>query len=251
MPITDKSRKILWGKSGNRCAICRHALVVDPTVQDSESVVGDECHIISGAQGGPRHAASYPSNQIDDLSNLMLLCRVHHKMVDDQAETYTADVLICIKANHEKWVELKLKDQPEIAPVRIKRISSEIPAKLPVIFSGKELLNLADGCHGAYNDYSDDLDDEETDLVGGFIQDVSDWADLVNGLEPIERIRAAKAIDEGIKELKANGFMVFAARERQRMEGGVYSPSSFYVLHLSVKRGNDPSVVTEEKQDQD
>lgn len=247
MSITDKNRKILWGKSGNKCAICRHALVVDPTVQDSESVVGEECHIISGAQGGPRYNPSYPSTQIDDLSNLMLLCRVHHKMVDDQAETYTANVLRGIKMNHEKWVEQKLKDQPEIAPVKIKRISGEIPTKIPVILSGKELLNLAAGCHGAYNDYSDDLDEAETDLVGGFIQSVSDWADLVDGLEPIERIRAAKAIDKGMKELQANGFMIFAAREKQRVEGGIYTPSDFFVLHLSVKRGNDPNVVTDER----
>jgi len=245
--IKDKNRKILWGKSGNRCAICRYALVVDPTAQDSESVVGDECHIISGAQFGPRHDPSYPSTNIDDLSNFMLLCRVHHKMIDDQAETYTANVLRGIKVNHENWVEQKLKDQPEISPVKIKRIKCEIPTKLPVIPSGKELLDLASGCHGAYNDYSDDLDEAETDLVGGFIQDVSDWADLVDGLEPIERIRAAKAIGEGMNELKANGFMVFAAREKQKMQGGVYASSNFFVLHLSVKRVNDPNVVTDEK----
>jgi len=95
---------------------------------------------------------------------------------------------------------------------------------------------------------SDDLDDKETDLVGGFIQNVSDWADLAEGLEPIERIRAAKSLDEKIKTLKERGFMVFAAIENQRMEGGISDPSIFRVLHLSVKRGSDPGVVAMENE---
>lgn len=245
MAVSDKNRKILWAKSGNRCAICRHGLIVDETEKDSESVVGDECHIVSGAKDGPRHDSDYPAADIDSFSNLMLLCRVHHKMVDDQVETYTADVLRVIKSNHEKWVETKLQDQ---SPIRIKRISNEIPKQLPAIQSGKELLNLAIGCHGACHDYSEGLDDEETELVGSFIQNVSDWGDIGDGMEPIERIRAAKAIDDEIAELKSKEFMVFAARERQRIEGGVNPPSSFYVLHLSVCRVDDPNVVRKESE---
>lgn len=243
MPISDKNRKILWGKSGNRCAMCRRALVLDPTDLDSESVVGEECHIVSAAQNGPRYDPSFPASEVDELTNLMLLCRIHHKLIDDQAETYTANLLRGTKANHEKWVEEKLKDQPQIPPVRIKRIQSEIPTKLPAITSGKELLNLVIGCEAAYQDYSDDLNDEETDLVGGFIQNVSDWTDLVVGFEPMERIRAAKSLDEEIKALYGRGFVVFAAVENQRMEGGMKGSSTFRVLHLSVMRKSDPGIV--------
>ncbi|MGB3133051.1 MAG: hypothetical protein WBB04_00560 [Candidatus Macondimonas sp.] len=104
------------------------------------------------------------------------------------------------------------------------------------------MLNLAIGCHGSYTDYSDDLDDEETELVGGFIQNLTDWADISVGLEPIERIRAAKTLDEEIKALNGRGFMVFAATENQRIESGISSPSTFRVLHLSVNRTSDPGV---------
>jgi len=45
MAITDKTRKILWGRAGNRCAMCRRVLVVDRTPSDDDAVVGDECHI--------------------------------------------------------------------------------------------------------------------------------------------------------------------------------------------------------------
>ncbi len=243
MPISDKTRKILWGMSGNRCAICRIKLVIDPTEEDGESVVGDECHIVSGATLGPRYSAEFPKENIDQAENLILLCKVHHKMADDQSETYTVGVLKDIKANHHKWVEEKLGREEEINPVRIKRVQSEIPTKIPRIQSGKDLLNMASTCQGSYTDYSEDLSEEEAELVGAFFQNVQDWADLYGGIEPVERIRAARSVDEQIKELESLDLCVFAVTENQRLEGGNSAPSAFTVLHLSVFRSTDPHVV--------
>lgn len=93
MALSDKSRKILWARSGARCAMCKAPIVVDRTEADREAIVGDECHIISGAEGGPRADSNFPRESIDSLENLMLLCRVHHKLVDDQASTFTTTIL--------------------------------------------------------------------------------------------------------------------------------------------------------------
>ncbi|MDE1312705.1 hypothetical protein MCX36_20400 [Vibrio aestuarianus] len=73
MAISDKTRKILWGKSGTKCAICKQSLVFERTTQDSESVVGEECHIVSGAKKGPRSDPEFPRDKIDDVSNLILV----------------------------------------------------------------------------------------------------------------------------------------------------------------------------------
>lgn len=223
--------------------MCKHILVIDKTKQDSESVVGDECHIVSGAKSGPRYDPTYSEREIDSLTNLMILCKIHHKVVDDQEETYTANELRKIKDDHEKWVEEKLQEHPQFYPLRIRRIKNEIPKQLPLVRSGQTLLNLAIGCHGAYHDYSENLDEEEIELVGGFLQNLSDWSDIGAGLEPIELIRASKSIDDQIKNLNSRGFLVFAFKERQRLEGGVDPPSAFYVLHVSVRRENDPGVI--------
>jgi hypothetical protein len=77
---------------------------MDATPEDDESVVGDECHIISGKPSGPRYKPEFPIDQVDHYANLILLCRVHHKMIDDQSETFTADIIHKLKANHERWV---------------------------------------------------------------------------------------------------------------------------------------------------
>ncbi len=41
-------------------------------------------------------------------SNLILLCRNHHKVVDDQVNTFTVDKLKDLKSQHEKWVRQSL-----------------------------------------------------------------------------------------------------------------------------------------------
>jgi hypothetical protein len=243
MAITDKTRKILWGRSGNRCAICRQRLVVDETSLDTESVVGDECHINSGAPNGPRYSVAVDPQGIDNLTNLLLLCRVHHKMVDDQFETYTAELLRTIKVNHEHWVEEKFLEKSENAPVKIRRIPHEIPSKLTPINSGAELFSLASVCHGSYQDHSDDLDDDEVEVVGGFLQSLRDWIDIASDLEPIDKVRAKKSLSDELNDLKSKGFLVFAAKEKQRLEGGIGQPSDFYILHLVVSRVNNPDII--------
>jgi hypothetical protein len=242
MPITDKSRKILWARSGNRCAICRVPLVVEHTAQDPESVVGDECHIVSASRSGPRHDPEFPSDQFDALGNLILLCATHHKMVDDQQETYTAEVICSIKRNHEGWVENKLCDDTTPPPVRIRRIRQNIPSHLPRVSAGNALLAIAAGASAHSFNHDDDLSADEIELVGGFIQEVSEWVDLSSDLEPIEHVRTSMRIQELISDLESRGFWVFAAREAQQLEGGVGGPLTFPVLHLSVLRATNQGI---------
>jgi hypothetical protein len=86
--------------SGNLCAFpkCTTPLV-DPT---SGSIVGEICHIKGDKKNG---AARYDKNQSDKerqgFDNLLLLCNVHHKIVDDDEVAYTVERLIQMKKDHE------------------------------------------------------------------------------------------------------------------------------------------------------
>lgn len=240
MSITDKTRKVLWGRSGSLCAFCKAHLVIDASSIDSESVVGDECHIISGVPNGPRHDPNFDPDVIDSIGNLVLLCRVHHKLVDDQSETFKAETLRQLKNNHEKWVKEKLGKSDEPEPVRIVRNSSEIPQHLFLISSAKALLDFASDCHGRYDDYPDDLSEAALDCVGSFLQNLTDWVD--HGInEPSERISAQKSLAESMSELDQAELRVYAAREKQQLRGGVVAPTAFYALHLRIVRRDDPS----------
>lgn len=135
--ISDKDRKILWGRSGNRCALCRRVLVAERTSADGEAVVGDEAHIAARAPGGPRYGECSP-DVVDSYENLILLCRVDHKRVDDQPRYYTTARLRQAKAEHEKWVEHALGDVPA-RPVVHNEISGTING--PVLQAGSVVLS--------------------------------------------------------------------------------------------------------------
>jgi len=109
MTISSKTQKILWGRSANRCAICHCELVENSTEEDDESIVGDVCHIVARECKGPRGLPSLTPTERDNYNNLILLCKVHHKIVDDQPNEYTIGHLKKIKQAHEDWVRQSLE----------------------------------------------------------------------------------------------------------------------------------------------
>ncbi len=104
MALSDKIRKTLWARSGNRCAICRVELIADIDENNVNLNIGEECHIISSKLNGPRNKIDFLGD-FDGYKNLILLCRNHHRMIDEQYETYTELILNQIKLSHENWVK--------------------------------------------------------------------------------------------------------------------------------------------------
>ena len=98
---------MLWGRSGNMCAFpdCKKVLVVDETATDDPSIIGEEAHIVGQKETGPRGFHPLEFEKRDNYDNLILLCLVHHKVVDDQQDEYTVENLHHFKDEHEKWVK--------------------------------------------------------------------------------------------------------------------------------------------------
>lgn len=243
MQISDKTRKVLWGRSGNRCAICKHELVIDATRNDNESVVADECHIISARTTGPRYDVSFPSQKLDAHENLILLCRTHHKMVDDQTATFTTDILRQIKSNHEIWVSQQLAGSEKPQPVRLRRVKQNIPSILARLMTGKEVLDLVTNAM-AYSFDHDELNSQgEVDLVGTFLEVAQDWGELSSDLEAGRRVQIAYDLTKSLQEIEDAGFFVFGGREVQLLEGGDQSaPSSWPVAIMRVLRKDNPAI---------
>lgn len=103
MTISDKTRKLLWSRSGNHCPLCGRALTQVAQGGDSAAIIGDECHIVSGSEGGPRFDPHF-SGDIDAYENLLLLCASDHRVVDTQVGAYSVEKLKQLKANHEQVV---------------------------------------------------------------------------------------------------------------------------------------------------
>ncbi len=247
MALSDKNRKIVWGKSGNRCAICKKEIVMESTSVDSESVVGDECHIVSKSINGPRYQENYPDGEHDLPKNIILLCKVHHKQIDDQLETFTEYLLLKVKKDHEQWVNDKLSETDEVQPVKIRRVKENIPNHLQRITTGKDLLALALNTYDGAYDYEDLDTDELVHLVSVFFQNIQDWVDL--GIDDIsQRIQLGQSLTRDIKELDENGLWLFGAREQQILEGGIEPKSNWPVLHLQIISKNNKSIINVEQQ---
>lgn len=105
-----RTTKMLWGRAANRCSFpdCRIELLMDEFEADDASVIGDEAHIIARKKKGARGDGEIDTKKRNEYGNLILLCKNHHKMIDDQPEIYTVDKLKSIKKSHENWVKKNL-----------------------------------------------------------------------------------------------------------------------------------------------
>lgn len=242
MPISDKTRKILWGRSGNRCAICKHELIIDATLTDDESVIGDECHIISRQFQGPSHDSSFPKEKLDAYENLILLCRVHHKMIDDQDETYTADIIQQMKSNPETWVSQKLSDTPQPKLIKLRRIKQNIPEFLIQLRTGLKMLNILENSYASALDHEELRSEEEVEAVARFFQTVRDWCDVDMDTEPSDRVRLTYELSNVLNDLEELGLLVFGGREIQVLESGLDEPTNWTVSILRAVRKDSQAI---------
>ncbi len=111
MGVALKTRVMLWGRAAGRCAFpeCRkNELVADATATDDESVLADIAHIVASSRNFSRGNTELPVAKRDLYDNLILLCKMHHKLVDDQPATYTVSKLKKTRRQHEDWVRRSL-----------------------------------------------------------------------------------------------------------------------------------------------
>ncbi len=95
---TEATIKRLFARSGNRCAFPRCAV----EIIQGDTLVGEICHIKAARPGGPRYDENQTSAERHSYDNLILLCGIHHTVVDDDEEAYTVDRLIKMKTDHEQ-----------------------------------------------------------------------------------------------------------------------------------------------------
>jgi hypothetical protein len=108
IPVAEQRK--LFVKSGNRCAFseCRRLLTADATPSDDLVVLGEAAHIVGESARGPRGNSILSLSERNRYENLLLLCNLHHQLVDAQDQTYTVDRLLAVKEAHELWVERTL-----------------------------------------------------------------------------------------------------------------------------------------------
>jgi 5-methylcytosine-specific restriction endonuclease McrA len=246
MSITDKTRKILWARSGNKCTLCKSNLVTLKSEPYTPIVVGEECHIISEAPNGPRHELLYNYNY-DNYENLLLLCSNCHKVVDEQANYFTKPRLKEIKNNHEEEIRATLEKSD---PNNLFKTVEEITI-LPKIKSGKELLNLLDECMALETDYEDTRDNEEVEFIASTMQTFIDYNDFLSmQSEPGPKISTIIELNSLLHDVEEKGFAIFGERKKKRIKFGNGSSDIWNVSLIYLMKVDNPNVIDLSKNSQ-
>jgi hypothetical protein len=85
--------------SSNECAFPKCNVPLVDRV--SGKVTGRICHIKAKSPAGPRYDASQSDEERNAFENLLLLCPLHHDIVDSDVEAYSVGRLQAMKKDHE------------------------------------------------------------------------------------------------------------------------------------------------------
>ena len=238
MAISNKTRKILWARSGNRCLLCRIELVQEQPEANVNLIIGEECHIVSSKKAGPRGDMDIAID-FDDYDNLMLLCANDHKRVDELTEIYTMEQLLLFKLLHENWVKTTLEKDASAFVNDQTHVKS-----LAKISTGKELLNIVDGVHLFNLDHDEAASSDEAELLGAFLEGIQDWGDILSEIGYGVKVNLGFEYNQHIQELNSKGFIVFGLRRKMKLRNdenkdmGVYDAASILVL-----RNDNPAII--------
>jgi len=106
--IPDKTRYLLWGKAAGRCEYegCNKPLWLD-SLTKAEFNTAYIAHIIADQPNGPRGNAKLSEKLQRDISNLMLMCDEHHRLIDkEDIDGHPVERLREMKRKHEKRIEI-------------------------------------------------------------------------------------------------------------------------------------------------
>lgn len=106
--ISSKNKNILWGKASGRCEYtgCNKPLWFD-SLTKYEFNSSYIAHIVADKPDGPRGHPTKSEKLKDNISNLMLLCDTHHRLIDiEDVKGHTVQRLHTMKKEHEYRIEI-------------------------------------------------------------------------------------------------------------------------------------------------
>lgn len=145
--IPDLSRLLLFVRAGGRCEFdgCNEYLLHHPLTL-TEGNFSQIAHVVAFKPEGPRGKSSPRPADINDISNLMLLCPRCHKLIDDHPLDYTRKTLEEYKRRHEDRilhltglgpdlkttvVQLKAKIRGQSVDIPVSQVTEAVAPRYP------------------------------------------------------------------------------------------------------------------------
>lgn len=107
--ISDKTKKILWGVAAGRCEKCGRLVYKHPLGDEIQNFA-QMAHIYPFSDNGPRREEKIKTfnenGDINDISNLMLLCYDCHEAIDENPQEHPVALLKKLKKDFEEFIVL-------------------------------------------------------------------------------------------------------------------------------------------------
>lgn len=141
--IPEKVRTVLMGKSGGKCEFrgCEE-FVLNESLTRKSGIYSNFAHIIADSENGPRGDRELSQKLRTEESNIMVLCFKHHKVIDENENEYTVELLREMKAEHEKYIR-ELMQIPKNNRIIAVKYTSSISDRIPVI-NDKDIMISAE-----------------------------------------------------------------------------------------------------------
>jgi hypothetical protein len=167
----------------------------------------------------------------------------HHVGFFRSADDLKAQVIHALAS----WSTEKRATAKKMPPSTVDEITKQEHAKVIAyrITRGADLTNILAGSH-AHHMGNDDLQNNiEAELVGNFLQNLSDYGDLWDDFGPYERTKTQLELQHEIDELDVNGFLVYGCCRKEKHRFGLGSNShvvDLQVLYIFALRKSNPRV---------
>ena len=102
MAISDKTKRLLWSRSGGYCQnpACNHDFFV--FFQNGEvTSLNELAHVIGQSEQGPRGRSNLGARERDEYENIILLCPTCHTLIDKSPDQFSVKTLREWKRRHE------------------------------------------------------------------------------------------------------------------------------------------------------
>lgn len=187
----QKTKMELFARAAGRCQFkgCNKWLFTEKLTFTSLNA-SNIAHIVASSPDGPRGNEIESHELANNIDNLMLVCREHHKLIDDRPAEYTSDILRRMKETHEIAVR-RACDKIAIPETMIIRLISPIKGVQNVSANYGELVKALDLEKAPYDDRGMILD----------ISDIGDyrtseyWNQVIHKIRTFIKIKIESLLD--------------------------------------------------------
>jgi transcriptional regulator with XRE-family HTH domain len=165
-----------------------------------------------------REARGWPQQQLADVARVNL--RTIQRVETGQGASH--DTLCGIASAFDMETSDLLVSPTPTSPPRLPKLHT-----LHRVRSGEDLCTVVGAAHMFHIDYDHPSDSREVNMIGSFLQEAQDIADMWDQAEPSHRVQWGFSLGTPLRELEGAGFRVFASRVTRKFRWDETAASRF------------------------